>query len=184
MAQKAPARVFVVGREPEPRQQRADGDDDRVGGLILQPAVVHVDNAVTFGLIDARDDFTVSDAEGRLHLVAVMQGTRHADDLVHVAEPRQQPDAFDLLILQLLGVGQVLQLAAAALLEERAAVALARPRGLLCHGSAPAVFLHAAAHGELQHDQRGHRADGGNGIALLFHSRFRPFGQRSIVKLN
>ena len=50
-----------------------------------------------------------------LHLIAVVIGAIHPDDLVHVAETAQQFDDLDLLKAQLTLVGHILQLTSATL---------------------------------------------------------------------
>ena len=172
MAQKARALVLVIGAQLEPRQQRTDRNDDLVRGLVLKHTVVHTDDVMARRLIDAGNDLSSArDAERRLHLVPVMQRPRHAEDLFHMAETLEMADALCLLEGELLVIGHVLQLAAAALFIKRTAVASARFgfADLFVHVLS-AVFFHAAPDGELQNDERRHRAESGDRVAfLIFH---------------
>ena len=106
----------LVGRE-----HGADGPDHSVRRGVLDHAVLRRDNGVAAGLIDAADHFPVIvQGEGGVDLVAVARGLVHAPDGLHVAELPQQGDAEARLFPQLLGIGQGLQLAAAALFVVRA----------------------------------------------------------------
>ena len=119
--QRAAAGVLIVGADLEALEQLADRDDDPVGDLILDQAVADRDDAVRGRLIHARDDLSLPvDTEGGLHLVAVVIGVVHAEDLLNMTEAAEQPDGRRLFEVQLLRVGEVLQLAAAALFCKRA----------------------------------------------------------------
>ena len=79
VAQKAPARVLVIGLELEVLQQPPDGDDDPVGGFVLGLAGVDGHDLVGAGLVHPADDPppALVVGKGRLHLVAVVVGRLH-----------------------------------------------------------------------------------------------------------
>ena len=113
--QKAGAGVLIVGEQPKVRQQPADGDDNGGSDLVLIQAVVNIDNAVAALLVGAGDDTPGAiQAKGGLHLIAVVAGTVGAQNGQDPAEPGKMPLCEFLLIGQLLLVGHVKQLAAAA----------------------------------------------------------------------
>ena len=115
MTQKAGAGVLIVGGEAEGGQQSFDGGDDGGGGLVFVQAALDIDDAVTVRLVGPGDDTagTVG-AEGGLHLIAVVAGVRGAQNGLHPAEAGEVFLGDGLLMGQLLPVGEVEQLAAAA----------------------------------------------------------------------
>lgn len=113
--QKAGAGVLIVGEQPKARQQPADGDDNGGRDLVLIQAAVNIDDTVAALLVGARDDASGAvQAKGRLHLIAVVAGVVGTQDGQDPAEPGKMPLYKFLLIVQLLLVGHVKQLAAAA----------------------------------------------------------------------
>ena len=121
VAQRAAPGVLIVGLNLEAAQQAADGDDDAVGGLILDHAVADRDDPVRRGLVHAGDDLPLpAAAKCGLHLVSVMVGVRHAENLLHVAKAAEQANRLRLLEVELFGVAQILELAAAAFFRKRA----------------------------------------------------------------
>ena len=121
MAQKAAAAALVEDLDLEVPQHAADIHDDAVGGLILNEAVVHRHDTVAARLVDAGDNvlFLVQ-PEGRTDLVAVVSGVVHAKDGLYMSKFSQKGNLPALLAPELLGVGEGLQLAAAALFVQRA----------------------------------------------------------------
>lgn len=128
--QRAAAGFLVIGTDLEALEQAADRDNDLVCDRVLDHAVADRHDPVRGRLVHARDDLPLPiDAESGLHLVAVVVGIFHADDLLHVAEAAEQADGRRLFEMQLLVIRQVLQLAAAALFCERTYA-----RWGVCHG--------------------------------------------------
>ena len=115
------AAALVKDLDLEVLQHVPDVPQHRVGGGVLDQAVLHRNDGVALRLIDPADRaaFPVQ-PEGPGDLVAVAGGLVHAQDGLHVAEPAQQADTAAHLAPQLLLIGQALQLAAAAFFEIRA----------------------------------------------------------------
>ena len=137
MAQETLHGHVVEGAEFEALGQFAHGDDDLVRLFVLDEATVHRHNLVGGGLVDTGDDLAVLLAKGGLHLVAVVVGAVHADDLVHVAVFAQEFDHLDLLKAELTLVGHILQLTSATLLG------VGTFRYLFTHNS---IFLYQRRH--------------------------------------
>ena len=113
--QKAPVSVFIINAQLVAGEHPHDGLDDAVSPLILNEAVLHRDNVVGPHGIYAGDGlFLPVRGDDGMHLVAVMVRILHAEDGLHRAELAQQLLDLALLVLQLLGVGQVAKLASAA----------------------------------------------------------------------
>ena len=118
MPQPAGAAALVEDLDLEIRQHAADVHDDRVRRLILDEAAVHRDHGVAARLINAGDDLALRvQREGGRDLVAVMGRILHAEDRQHRAEAAQQRLRAPLFPGQLLRIGQMLELASAALLR-------------------------------------------------------------------
>ena len=98
----------VKGAQFKAFQQFADGDDDLVRLGILDETAIHRDNLMGGGLVNAGDNLPVALAKGGLHLIAIVVGVIHTDDLVHVAVFAQQFNHLDLLMAELALVGHIL----------------------------------------------------------------------------
>lgn len=133
MAQHAAPRVLVVRDDVEFRQEAADVGDDVSGVLVLDHAMLHLYDVMRARLVDSADKFPAHHAERRLHLAAVVLRILHSEDGADPAEPPEQAHDESLLPAELVGVFHILQLAAAAFAEIRAALAF-RPlcAALLC----------------------------------------------------
>ena len=118
MAQPAGAIPLVKNLDLEGAQHAADIPDDGVGGLILDVAAVHRDDGVAARLIDAGDDLPPPiQGEGGVDFIAIMARLLHPQDGEDRRKLAQQLLNLFLLAAQLLGIGEVLQLAAAAFAE-------------------------------------------------------------------
>ena len=127
--------VKEPGKDLEWREIRNDlmQLQDLVGGFILNHALIHGHYCVAAGLINAGDYFVLAvQRKGSVHLVAVVEGIVHTDDFFHIAEAAKERLGMGLLADQLLFIGQLLKLAAAAL-----AVMLAGGRIVFVHILSP-----------------------------------------------
>ena len=120
MAQQPVLRIFVVRTDFKGRQQFPDGPDNGVRLLIFDPADVHRDNLVGTFFVNAGDYLPFLPSEYRMHLIPVIKRVFHPDDAPHRAVPVQQRLQLFLLHPQLLLIGHVQILAAAAHPEDRA----------------------------------------------------------------
>ena len=99
MAQKALARVLVIGGESKRGEKPPHLKDDPVGKLILDLAGIYPHDMVGAGLIHARDDLApFIGIKRRLYLVAVMIRVLHADDRLDFPKFAQQ--LFNLVLLE------------------------------------------------------------------------------------
>ena len=122
MPQPAAAASFVENGQLVAGKHFANGDDDFVRQLVLDPAVVHRDDGVTAAFVNAGDHAALFvKTEGGVDLVAVVQRLLGAEDgaqRTEIAEQRLQPL---LLQCELRGVIHALILTAAAGGEVRTA---------------------------------------------------------------
>ena len=108
-------RAGIPRAYPERAHQSADPHDDLVCPGVVYHAAVDPDDTVPGGLIHPRDDIPVPvAAEYRLYLAAVASRVLHGDYPRHLAVFSQEPVQVLHLPVQLLFVGQVGQLTAAA----------------------------------------------------------------------
>ncbi len=113
--QPAGAAALVKDLDLKGGQHVPDAADHGVAGRVLNEAVLHRDDGVAARLIDpAGGAAPMVQGKGRVDLVAVAEGLCHAPDGLHMAELSQQRDAASGFLSQLLFIGQLLQLAAAA----------------------------------------------------------------------
>ena len=116
MAQPSPALQLVIDLYLKFRQHFPYAEDYPVRRFVLYHTFVHRDDGVAAGLIYAGHDPPAPvQPEGGVDLVAVVQGLVHAYYVFHMAEAAQNTHGLSLLIAELLLIGEVLQLAAAAL---------------------------------------------------------------------
>ena len=133
MAQLSGSAALVESLNLEAAKHIADIDDDTVGYLILYHAFIHRYYAVAPGLVYAGYDMALPvETESGAHLIAVVRRLVHADDIVHMAELAQKAHELPLLMQQLLGVWEILKLAATAFTKIRA-----RSRIFIRHEKAP-----------------------------------------------
>ena len=125
VAHKAGALVFVIGLIAAGNGRRPHGLHGLVQHFVLQQAAFHRQHLVTVRCVDAGGEFsTPAGGEGGNHLVAVMIRVFHAADGVHRAVFAQQLFHGGFLLLQLLGIVQPQQRAAAAVLGSQLAIHL------------------------------------------------------------
>ena len=129
---------LIVDGNLEVREHPPNIHDDGVCRCILYHAAVNRDNPMAAGLVHPGDHlFSCIQCEGRRHLVAVMCRIRHTDDLLHMAEVAKEPYFPELLVVQLLGIGHSLKLAAAAPSGHRTGLRVF----LFAQGHHPPLFL-------------------------------------------
>lgn len=125
MPEKTGVIVFIVYLDFEIRQQLSDIGDDAVGNPVFNHAAVYSDDSVAVGLVHTGNDLPArGSAKCSLNLVAVVRRVFHADNRLDFCKFVQQNALVFLLPGQLLLIGHVLQLAAAALFCIRALCAL------------------------------------------------------------
>ena len=140
MTQEPPSRVFIIYPQLEGREQLHNGLDDAAGALILNQAPLHRDNPVGARRIDARKrQSPLVHPKGRMHLVAIVKGIRHAQYGFHRTVGRKQLFHQRLFMRQLLAVGHAGQLAAAAAGSHRAIQPLLPSR---CGSGRGSTFRH------------------------------------------
>ena len=90
----------------ELREHAADIDDDLIGELIFDHALVDRDDAVTAGLIDTGYGLVLRTVigEGGVNFIAVMRRLIHADYVFNVPKLAEHRDGAALLVQKLLGV--------------------------------------------------------------------------------
>ena len=133
VADQAEAGVLVKGFQPEGYKQVPHDVDDAVCPAVLDETAVDVDNAVGLLLVHARDHLPVPEAEGRRHLVPVVERIIRPGDGLYFAEALQKPPHLPLLHAELLRIGDLRILAAAAFLPVGAVRLLCRRRFLRRH---------------------------------------------------
>ena len=125
VAHKPGALVLIVGLVTAGDGRRTHGLHGLVQHFVLQQAAFHRQHLVTVRCVDAGGEFsTPAGGEGGDHLVAVMVRVFHAADGVHRAVFAQQLFHGGFLLLQLLGIVQPQQRAAAAVLGSQLAIHL------------------------------------------------------------
>ena len=123
VAHKAGALVLIVGLVAAGNGRRTHGLHGLVQHFVLQQAAFHRQHLVTVRCVDAGGEFsTPAGGEGGDHLVAVMVRVLHAPDGVHRAVLAQQLFHGGFLLLQLFGIVQPQQRAAAAVLGSQLAI--------------------------------------------------------------
>ena len=116
MAQRAGARVLVVGLQAGLRQHFAHGADNLVRAFIVKDAVAHGKHAMASGGINAGIQPAAPVGEGGKHLGAIVPRVFHADDGQRVRKKLHKRGllAFDVFAI---GDGQFDAAAAAAFRE-------------------------------------------------------------------
>ena len=116
MPQPAGPAALVKDLDPEGAEHGADRLHDAVGRLILDQTALHRDDGVAARLIDPADDLPPRiERESGVDLVAVVKGLVHPQDRGHRPKAAEQLLDAALLAPELRGVGEPLQLTAAAL---------------------------------------------------------------------
>ena len=123
VAHKPGALVLIVGLVAAGDGRRTHGLHGLVQHFVLQQAAFHRQHLVTVRCVDAGGEFsTPAGGKGGNHLVAVMVRVFHAADGVHRAVLAQQLFHGGFLLLQLFGIVQPQQRAAAAVLGSQLAI--------------------------------------------------------------